>query len=77
VIEIYKTKPRQLEHGYLQNKPRVLEKINLSEKILKSSTNFVAPRKNTHDEEEIYKTKPREKTRNDYETIGSNGPKNR
>ena len=49
----------------------------MSEKLLKSSTNSVVARKNTHDEKEIYKTKPREMTRNVYETIGSNGPKNR
>ena len=49
----------------------------MSEKIFKFSTNFVVARKNTHDEKKIYKTKPREMTRNLYETIGSNGPKNR
>ena len=37
-----------------------MEQINLSENILKISTNFVVARKNTHAEKEIYKTKPRE-----------------
>ena len=57
MIEIYKTKPRQLEHGDLQNKPRVLEKINLSEKY--SNSLQIWPRQ--YNEKEIYKTKPREK----------------